>query len=152
MFNLKRFIIAIIIPLLAGFIGNLLGNASQGFDSITKPSFTPPGILFPIVWTILYILMGISSYFIYQSNSKDKKCALIIYGIQLFFNMMWTFFFFRLKLYLFAFIWLIILIILVIVMIYKFYKIDKKAGLLQLPYLIWITFASILNFSIYLLN
>ena len=150
--KIKRIIIAIIIPLLVGFIGNLLGNASNGFDSINKPEFTPPGIVFPIVWTILYILMGISSYFIYQSNNKDKENALIIYGIQLFVNMLWTLFFFRLHLYLFSFIWILIMIILVGLMIYKFYKIDKKAGVIQIPYLIWLIFASIINFSVYLLN
>lgn len=149
--KIKNLIIFIIIPLLVGFIGSILGNSKMGFDKINKPEFTPPGIIFPIVWTILYILMGISSYIIYKKD-KNKFNSLTIYGIQLFFNMLWTLFFFNFEWYLFSFIWLIILIGLVIVMIYKFYKTDKTAGLLQIPYLIWLIFASILNFNIFLLN
>ena len=147
----KSLIIAILIPILAGFIGNILGNSSMGYDSINKPIFTPPGIVFPIVWSILYILMGISSYIIYKKDRNDSG-ALTIYGLQLFFNIFWPLFFFNFKLYLFSFIWLIILLGLVIVMIYKFYKISKPASLIQLPYLLWLIFASILNFSVFLLN
>ena len=147
----KTLIIAILIPLFVGFIGSLLGNSSMGFNMINKPDFTPPGIAFPIVWTILYVLMGISSYIVYKNDKNDSN-SLTIYFIQLFFNMLWTLFFFRFGLYLFSFIWLIILIGLVILMIYKFYKINKTAGLLQVPYLIWLIFASILNFSIFILN
>lgn len=150
--KLKTFIIFLLIPLLAGFIGNLLGNSNQGFDQITKPSFTPPGIIFPIVWTILYILMGISSYIIFKENKKETKSSLLIYIIQLLFNMLWTYFFFNKGWYLFSFIWILIMIVLVVIMIYKFYKINKVAGLLQIPYLIWLIFASILNFNIFLLN
>lgn len=149
--KIRNFIIALIIPLLVGFIGNLLGNSSMGFESITKPSFTPPGFLFPIVWIILYILMGISSYIVYEKDRNDSN-ALTVYLIQLFFNMTWTLLFFRFNLYLLSFIWILILIGLVIVMIYKFYKIDKLAGLLQIPYLLWLTFAGVLNLSIFILN
>ena len=147
----KNLIIAILIPLLIGFIGNLLGNSSMDFDKINKPEFTPPGIVFPIVWTILYILMGISSYIIYK-NDTNQKTNLTIYGLQLFFNMTWPLFFFNLGWYLFSFIWLIILLVLVIIMIYKFYKTDKIAGLLQVPYLLWLMFAGFLNFNVFLLN
>ena len=147
----KKIIIFILIPLLVGFIGNILGNSNMGFDSINKPVFTPPGIVFPIVWTILYILMGISSYIVYKYD-KNNSNALTIYGIQLFFNMTWTLFFFNFKLYLFSFIWLIILLVLVIVMTYKFYKINKVSGLIQIPYILWLIFASILNYGVFLLN
>ena len=150
--NLKALIISIAIPLVVGFTGNLLGNSSQGFSMMKKPALTPPGIVFPIVWTILYILMGISCYFVYVSNNNDKNNALRIYGIQLFINMLWTFWFFNLKWYLFAFIWLILLIAFVIIMIKKFFNINKTAGYLQIPYLIWILFAAYLNFAVYLLN
>lgn len=152
MINLKTLIISILIPNGFGLLGNLLGNSSQGFDSVAQPVFSPPSILFPIVWIILYTLMGVSSYIIYNSNSEKKTSALIIYGIQLVINSLWTFFFFNLNWYLFSFIWILLLIVLVIIMIYKFYKINKTAGILQIPYLIWLIFASILNFSIYLLN
>ena len=150
--NYKKIIIFIIIPIIVGLIGNLLGNSSMGFDSINKPSFTPPGILFPIVWTILYILMGISSYLIYRENNSNKSCALRVYALQLVVNMLWTFFFFNLKWYFFSFIWIILLIVLVVVMIYKFIKINKVAGSIQIPYLIWLIFASVLNFTIYIIN
>ncbi len=150
--NIKTLIISIIIPLIIGFIGNLLGNNSMGFNEIIKPSYNPPGIIFPIVWTILYILMGISSYLIYTSNSTKKEDALRVYALQLIFNMLWTFFFFNLNWFLFSFIWIIILIILVSIMIFKFIKINKTAGYLQIPYLAWLIFASILNMSIYFLN
>ena len=149
---LKKLIIYIAIPLLIGIIGSLLGNPSMGFESINKPSFMPPSIIFPIVWTILYILMGISSYIISKENNNNKTYSLGIYALQLLFNLLWTFFFFNLKWYLFSFIWIIILIILVSVMIYKFIKINKTAGYLQIPYLIWLVFASILNLTIYLIN
>ena len=150
--NIKNLVISIIIPILVGLIGSALGNSTMGFDLINKPSFNPPAIVFPIVWTILYIVMGISSYLIYVSKNKNKNKALRIYALQLVVNMLWTFFFFNLKWYFFSFLWIIILIILVIVMIYRFVKISKLAGYLQIPYLIWLIFASILNFSIFLLN
>ena len=150
--NIKNLIISIAIPLLVGIIGSLLGNSSMGFDSINKPSFTPPGIVFPIVWTILYILMGISCYLIYSSNNPKKTKALRVYALQLIFNMLWTFFFFNLNWYLFSFFWIIVLIVLVSIMIYRFININKTAGYLQIPYLIWLIFASILNLSIYFLN
>ena len=150
--KIKVLIISIIIPIIVGVIGNLLGNADMGFDLVKKPSFNPPGIIFPIVWTILYILMGISSYIVYISNSKYKNSALRIYALQLIVNMLWTFFFFNLKWYLFSFLWIILLIILVIIMIYRFIKVNKLSGYIQIPYLFWLIFASILNFSIFLLN
>lgn len=148
--KIKTFIIFLIIPLLVGFIGNILGNSNMGYETINKPSFTPPGILFPIVWTILYLLMGISSYIVYKKEKSIK--SLSIYFVQLFFNMTWTLFFFNFKTYLFSFIWLLVLLTLVIIMTYKFYKINKPAALLQIPYILWLIFASILNLNIYILN
>lgn len=150
--NIKSLVINIVIPLIVGIIGSLLGNSTMGFDSINKPSFNPPGIVFPIVWTILYILMGISCYLIYTSNSSKKTEALRVYALQLILNMLWTLFFFNLKWYLFSFFWIIALISLVSIMIYRFIKINKTAGYLQIPYLIWLIFASVLNLSIYFLN
>ena len=119
----------------------------MNYESLTLPSLAPPGITFPIVWTILYILMGISAYLISQ---KDKVPT--IYYIQLFVNALWSIIFFVFKLRLLAFFWIVLLIFLVVIMIYKFYKIDKTAAYLQIPYLLWIAFASYLNLSIYLLN
>lgn len=154
-FNFKTFSLFILFSLTFGGISGLIGGNMDNFKFIDKPSFSPPAFLFPIVWIVLYVLMGISSYIIFTEiiNDKDqKKEALIIYIIQLIVNCLWTLFFFRLKWYLFSFFWLILLILLVIIMIYKFYKINSIASYLQIPYLLWILFASILNYAVYTLN
>ena len=145
-------IIAILIPIAVGTLSALFSGNMSIYSQINKPALSPPGILFPIVWTILYILMGISSYIIYVSNSPYEEDALRVYALQLFFNFCWSIIFFRFNQFLFAFLWLIVLIALIIVMIYRFYKISKLAGYLQIPYLIWCTFAAYLNFMIYRLN
>lgn len=118
------------------------------FETIQKPVLSPPGWLFPIVWTVLYILMGIASYLVLTTESS-QHVTLFIYKIQLFFNFIWPIIFFNLRLYLLAFIWLIILWLLILITAILFYKTNKLA---MLPYLIWVTFAGYLNLSIYLLN
>ena len=135
-------IISILIPLAVGSMSALFSGNMLSYSILDKPAFSPPGFIFPIVWTILYILMGISSYIVYSSNSPNKPKALLIYGIQLFFNFCWSIIFFGLDLYLFAFIWLIALILIV----------NPLSAYLQIPYLIWCIFAAYLNFSIFLLN
>lgn len=130
--------------------GSFIGGNQEIYKNIKAPKFAPPGILFPIVWTILYVLMGISAYKI--SNEPNNKQALKIYYIQLVINALWPLFFFRLNWFLFSFLWIILLIVTVIYMIYLFYKLNKKASILQIPYLLWLIFASLLNFSIYYLN
>lgn len=122
------------------------------YKYLDKPLLAPPSILFPIVWTILYILMGISAYIIYESNNKDKKDALIVYGIQLAVNFIWPIFFFLLNYRLLAFVIIILLLITIVLMILKFYKINKISACLQIPYLLWVIFASYLNYSLYILN
>ena len=145
-------VLSILIPLIIGFIGSMLGGSMALFDNIKKPIFAPPAIIFPIVWGILYILMGISSYVVYISNSRYKKIGLMFYAIQLVVNALWTMIFFRFENFLFAFIWLLLLLGIVVIMLFYFYKSDKKAFYLQIPYLIWLIFALILNYSIYTLN
>lgn len=145
--NIKKLIVNIAIPLLLGILISLITkNSMKQFDLLNKPNFAPPRYLFPIVWTILYILMGISSYLITNKDSKQ------VYYFSLFFNILWTIIFFCLKLRLIAFLWLIILIILVIRTIILYYKENKIASYLQVPYLLWLFFAGYLNLSIYLLN
>lgn len=122
------------------------------YSQIHTPPLAPPGILFPIVWSVLYILMGISSYLIYESDSEYKESALKVYGLQLCFNFMWSIIFFRFSWHLFAFVWLLIMIGLIVKMIYEFYQIRPVAAYLQIPYLVWCLFAAYLNFMIYLLN
>ena len=152
MIKWKNLIISILIPVIIGFLGSIFGNVMNGFDGINKPSFTPPAIVFPIAWTILYILMGISSYLIFESDSSEKDSALLIYGIQLVINSLWTFFFFNLKWFLISFVLVLIILLLVIVMIIKFYKINKTAAYLQIPYVVWLIFAAILSYNVFLLN
>lgn len=151
MLKFKVFAKSILIPVIVGGIVGLIISGSIDYNSLQKPVLSPPSILFPIMWTILYILMGIS-YGILKSNNLTDSNINLIYYLQLFVNAMWSIIFFTLKFRLFAFIWIIILDILVIIMIIKFYNKNKLSGLLQLPYLLWILFASYLNLSIYLLN
>ena len=148
----KNLITCLAIPLAVGSLSALLTRDSmKTFNSITKPVLAPPGWLFPIVWTILYILMGIASYLVLTSG-KPNDIALTVYGIQLVFNFFWSIIFFNLTLYLFAFIWLVLLWLLILKTALLFHQISKPAGYLMVPYLLWVTFAGYLNFSIYLLN
>lgn len=149
----KRLLINILISLGVGFLSFLLTKNNQNiYDYINVPDFAPPGFLFPIVWTILYILMGISSFLILDSNDSRTFDAMKVYALQLFFNFFWSIIFFNLKNFVFAFIWIIILLVLIGIMIYKFFKINKMAAYLNVSYFLWVLFAAILNFSIVLLN
>ena len=149
----KELIVSILITLGIGIISALISRGGMmNYASLNTPSFAPPGFLFPIVWTILYILMGISSYLIYDSPDYNSSCCLIIYAISLFINFLWSPIFFGLELRLFAFIWIILLDIVVIYMIWCYYGVNKKAAYLNIPYLIWCLFATILNYSVYILN
>lgn len=150
----KKLIISILIPLAVGGLSALLTRGSmQMFDNIRKPPLSPPAWLFPVVWTILFILMGIASYLVATSNKPYRaKTALTFYGIQLIFNFFWSIIFFNLEMYLFAFIWLVMLWALIIITTVLFYRISKPAGYLMIPYILWVTFAGYLNFAIFLLN
>lgn len=150
--NFKKLFISCLIPVGLGALVGLLTSSFSNYSNYNIPSFAPPGILFPIVWTILYTLMGISSYIISESNSIEKESALSIYWIQLVINLLWSIIFFVFNLKALAFIWIILLIIAVIIMIKSFLSINKLAGYLQVPYLLWLIFAAILNLSIIFLN
>ena len=150
--NKNALIIAILIPIAVGTLSALFSGNMSLYSTINKPPLSPPGFLFPIVWIILYILMGISSYLIYESDGPNKSNALITYAVQLFFNFWWSIIFFRFSLYLFAFLWLLVMIFLITVMIYQFYQIKPLSAYLQIPYLLWCLFAAYLNFMIYRLN
>jgi len=121
------------------------------FGMLQKPPLAPPAILFPIVWTILYTLMGVSYGILKTKGLTDEKVNQVYY-LQLVINALWSIFFFSLEWRLFSFFWIIALIIAVIAMIREFYARDKASGLLQIPYLIWLLFAAYLNLAIYLLN
>ncbi len=147
----KTYLKSIIVPVLIGSIVGFIISGSIDYNSLQKPPLSPPSMTFPIVWTILYILMGIS-YGILASNSLVDSKINSIYYLQLFFNALWPIAFFLLKWRLFAFIWIIILAILIIIMIARFYEKHKTAAWLQVPYLLWTLFATYLNFGVYLLN
>ena len=122
-------------------------------ETATQPPLSPPGILFPIVWGILYLLMGISAARIYQSPpSLPRSRGLNLWIIQLVVNFFWSPIFFNAQAYGFAFFWLLLLWILVLLMILSFRKIDPLAAWLQLPYLLWLTFAAYLNAGVWYLN
>lgn len=149
----KSLLISILIPLAVGGLSVLMtGGAMSDFNLLNKPPLSPPAWLFPVVWTLLYILMGIASYIIWQSKGRGRDFALRVYALQLFFNLFWSYIFFGMQNYLFAFIWLLILWVLVIVTTVLFYRIEKTAGYLLIPYVLWVTFAAYLNFAIYLMN
>ena len=148
----KKLILCLVLPLAVGGLSAFLTQDSMKmFETIQKPPLSPPGWLFPIVWTILYLFMGIASYLVLTS-SKPNQTALTLYGIQLVFNFIWPLIFFNRQQYLFAFIWLVLLWILILATIIQFDSISKPAKYFMLPYLLWVTFAGYLNFAIYLLN
>lgn len=153
---MKSYITSILIALAVGGLSALATmNNMDIYSQLKTPPLAPPAILFPIVWTILYILMGISAEMIYNSSTASapqKKSALYTYALSLFFNFFWSIFFFNFRWLFFAFIWLLILLFLIIRTIMKYYKINPLAAYLQIPYLLWVTFAAYLNFSIWWLN
>lgn len=147
--NWKQLLTAISIPIGVGIVSWLLTlGTTEQYQRIYKPPLAPPGWLFPIVWTILYILMGIASFYVYRSNSKYKAEALQKYAVQLLANGVWSIIFFRFNMYLTAFAWLVILWYLIFITIKSFGKIDKTAMKLMIPYIVWVTFAGYLNFMI----
>lgn len=149
----KKLGLSLAISLGTGILSALITMpAMEAFVLVEKPPLTPPDFLFPIVWTILFTLMGISSYIIYKANDKNSNLSLRIYAIQLIVNFFWPIFFFNMQAYLFSFIWILLLWVLIIVMIYQFSKTSKIAALLQIPYFLWVTFAAYLNFGVYWLN
>ncbi len=149
--NFKIYLKSILTTVILGAIVGFIISGSINYNSLEKPPFSPPNTIFPIVWSILYILMGIS-YGILKSNGLVDSDIDLIYYSQLIVNLLWPIAFFVLEWRLFAFLWIILLIALVINMIIKFYNQNKLAGLLQVPYLIWLIFATYLNLGVYLLN
>ena len=147
---IKRIIYSLL-PIIGGAIVGLITSGYMDYSDMVKPPLSPPGIVFPIAWTILYILMGIS-YFLATKDNEDNKELDQIYLLQLLVNFMWPIIFFVLEMYFTAFLWIILLLILVIVMIKKLLKVNKISGYLQIPYLIWLLFATYLNLGITLLN
>jgi len=151
MSNFKIYTKSILIPLIVGAMVGFIISGFIDYNSLEKPFLSPPSIIFPIVWTILYTLMGISYGVLASKLLVDSKTNFIYY-FQLFVNALWSIFFFVLKWRLFSFFWILLLLVLIVWMIIYFYKKHKLAGLLQIPYLLWTAFATYLNLGIYILN
>ena len=149
----KTLIYSFVLTFLFAIGGGIVTYAGMShYKDAAQPPLTPPSWLFPVVWTILFALMAYGAARVYDSVNSAMPRAILVYFIQLTMNFWWCVLFFGFRLYLFAFIWLVLLWLAVLVMIVLFYRIDKKAGLLQIFYLLWLTFAAYLNLSIYLLN
>ena len=151
----KPLLICVAIPLAVGGLAALLSREGMNvFASLEKPPLSPPGWLFPVVWTILYVLMGIASYLVFTSGADRKTvgAALRVYGFQLAVNFLWPIFFFNFGWYLFSFVWLLLLLLLILVTFARFWKISVPAACLLIPYLIWVVFAGYLNLGVALLN
>ncbi len=154
MINFSSLIINLAISMFTGILSAFLtrGETEMLFDKITKAPLTPAPAVFPIVWTVLFFLMGISGYIIWESKCKTRNVSLKIYALQLIFNFFWPIIFFKFEEFDIAFFWIILLLITVIIMVELFLNCSKKAGYLQIPYVIWLIFASYLNFSVCVLN
>ncbi len=158
--KIYKFIISILICEVAGIIGSFFTTpAIEGwYKDLNKPLFNPPNWIFAPVWTLLYLLMGISLYLIWTKEIRvgkeirEKTIALIIFEVQLILNIAWSFLFFGLKNPLLAFAGIIILWISILLSIIHFYKIDKRAAYILIPYILWVSFAAVLNFSLWRLN
>ena len=150
----KTLLICLAIPLAVGAVsGWLTRNSMDTFKLLDKPSLAPSGWVFPVAWTILYVLMGIASYLVCTAKQSEcRRDGLIVYAAQLAVNFFWPMFFFLGQWYFFSFVWLVLLWFLVLVTIRFFYAVNKNAGYLPIPYLAWVTFAGYLNFFISIMN
>ena len=144
----------VLLPLAVGALSAALSR--EGTDAyssgMVKPPMSPPTILFPIVWTVLSLMMGIGAAMVRKAKGKGSLAALNVFVIQLIVNFFWSLIFFNAQAYGFAFVWLVLLLVLVIAMTVLFYRQNKTAGLIQIPYVLWLVFAGYLNFGVWLLN
>ena len=154
--NKRLLLICLAIPLAVGGLSALFTMGSkEDFASLKQPHLSPPGWLFPVAWTILYALMGVSSAMIYLRRGSEPiavRESLTSYGISLIINFAWSILFFNANAFLLSFLWLVLLFYFIIKTIIGYYKVDKRAAYLQIPYALWVAFAGYLNISIYFLN
>ena len=151
----KALIICLLIPLAVGGLAAALTMGSmEQFAALAQPPLSPPGWVFPVVWTVLYLLMGWASFLVWKSDAPqvEKKRALTLYGVQLAVNFAWPLLFFRAGLYGFALVWLVILLVLVVETVLAFRRIDRRAVWLLAPYILWLLFAAYLNAGVWMLN
>ena len=152
--NTKKLLFNLAIPLAVGGLASLVSGGMGDFKLMNQPPLSPPGWVFPVVWTILYLAMGYAAYRVQTSDAPEESVrqAMLFYYLQLGLNFLWPILFFGFDAYLLAFVELLILWIAICVTMLKFYRIDERAGDLLLPYLLWVTFAAYLNLGVYLLN
>ncbi|MBU3190106.1 tryptophan-rich sensory protein [Clostridium bowmanii] len=157
--NGEKNIIALIISILltqgVGFLSGFLSmTASSDYKNFNKPPFSPPGLVFPVVWTILFFLMGVAAYRTWMKGKagEDVSKALILYCSQLFLNFLWSIVFFRFRLYAIAFLELLLLLVFILLTTFEFYRIDKPSAYLMIPYIAWVSFAGVLNYAIWMMN
>ena len=151
----KKLIVSLAAPLAVGGLSALITKDNMVmFELVKKPPLAPPGWLFPVAWTVLYILMGLASYWVWNSDAQRgvKKAGAAYYALSLVFNFAWPIIFFNLDKYLAAFIWLCLLWRFTLLAAVQFRRADSRAGVAMLPYLLWVAFAGYLNLGIYLLN
>lgn len=149
--KLSQKILYILTPLIGGSIVGLIINKSIDYNYLVNPPLSPSSYLFPIVWSILYLLIGIS-YYIYRKNNNDDPLTIKLYYIQLILNYLWSIIFFTLKLRTLAVIWIIVLAITIIYLMIRFYKEERTSFYLFIPYILWVLFATYLNIGIVVLN
>lgn len=151
--KILRLIVCLLIPLAVGGIAAFLTRDSMDvYENVTKPAGAPPGFIFPIAWTVLYILMGISLYLVYQSDSSFRSAGIVLFTVQLTMNFIWPLIFFNGTMYGVALIWLIALWGVILSMILVFYKVRPVSAWLQIPYLLWVAFAAYLNLGVAVMN
>ena len=138
----------IFLPIILGSLVGFIINKNIDYTLLNRPPLSPPKILFPIMWSIIYILMGIS-YYLYRKKTNEKNT---LYYIQLLVNLLWSIIFFIFKFRLLSIFWIVLLDILVYLLLMKFKKVNKLSAYLNIPYLIWILFATYLTIGIYILN
>ncbi len=145
-----RYAFYLLLPIIGGSIIGFLTSSYIDYDSLTKPFLSPPSWLFPVMWSIIYVLLGIS-YFLFRKNTYDEDTVLIYY-IQLIVNYLWSIIFFVFKFRLLAIFWILLLDVLVIMLMININKYNKKSTYLLVPYIIWNIFATYLTVGIFLLN
>jgi len=152
--NWLKLLISILVTGLAGFIGSFFTTSSvmTWYPSLIKPSFNPPAWVFGPVWSILYIMIGVSLFLVWTTNKVSKKKAYFVFGVQLVLNALWSIVFFGMQRPALAFLVIVLLWLSIIVNIIEFYKIKKSAGYILFPYLVWVSFAAVLNLFIWVLN
>ncbi len=154
--DIPRLIVSILVCQLAGIVGSAFTRAAipTWYATLQKPAFTPPNWLFAPVWTVLFLLMGVSLYSIWREGlaNRQAKIAISIFAVQLLLNTLWSFLFFKLQSPLYGFVEIVILWVAILLTIIYFFRISRTAGFLLLPYIFWVSFAAILNFYIMKLN